>query len=105
MGHSQGTFVLRRMVREEVDPKPKVRRKLVSAILLGGNVTVRKGRDVGGDFKHIRACRSKRQLGCVIAFSAFNATACPRTRCSGERATRSSRCSAPTRRRWAEARQ
>jgi len=73
MGHSQGTFVLRRMVREEVDPKPKVRRKLVSAILLGGNVTVRKGGDVGGDFKHIRACRSKRQLGCVIAFSAFNA--------------------------------
>ena len=61
MGHSQGTFVLRRMVREEVDPKPKVRRKLVSAILLGGNVTVRKGKDVGGDFKHIRACRSKRQ--------------------------------------------
>ena len=46
MGHSQGTFVLRRMVREEVDPKPKVRRKLVSAILLGGNVTVRKGKDV-----------------------------------------------------------
>ncbi len=73
MGHSQGTFVLRRMVREEVDTKPKVRRKLVSAILLGGNVTVRKGGDVGGDFKHIRACRSKRQLGCVIAFSAFNA--------------------------------
>ena len=50
-----------------------MRRKLVSAILLGGNVTVRKGKDVGGDFKHIRACRSKRQLGCVIAFSAFNA--------------------------------
>jgi hypothetical protein len=73
MGHSQGTFVLRRLVGDEVDPKPKLRRKLVSAILLGGNVTVRKGRDVGGDFKHIRACRSKRQLGCVIAFSTFNA--------------------------------
>ena len=103
MGHSQGTFVLRRLVREEVDPKPKLRRKLVSAILLGGNVTVRKGRDVGGDFKHIRACRSKRQLGCVIAFSTFNAPV-PEARCSGERATRSSRCCAPIRRRWAAAR-
>ena len=72
MGHSQGTFVLRRLITEEVDPKPKLRRKLVSAILLGGNVTVKKGKDVGGDFKHVRACRSKRQVGCVLAFSVFN---------------------------------
>jgi Protein of unknown function (DUF3089) len=73
VSHSQGTFVLRRLVREEIDPKPKLRRKLVSAILLGGNVTVKRGKDVGGDFKHVRACRSKRQIGCVVAFSVFNA--------------------------------
>ena len=48
-----------------------MRRRLVSAILLGGNVNVRKGSDRGGDFKHIRACRRARQLGCVIAFSGF----------------------------------
>ena len=73
VSHSQGTFVLRELIRREIDPKPKVRRKLVSALLLGGNVTVKKGKDVGGDFKHVRACRSKRQIGCVVAFSAFNA--------------------------------
>ncbi|HEU0023536.1 MAG TPA: DUF3089 domain-containing protein [Thermoleophilaceae bacterium] len=73
VGHSQGTFVLRQLVSEEIDPKPKLRRRLVSALLLGGNVTVKRGRDVGGDFKHVRACRSKRQLGCVVAFSTFNA--------------------------------
>jgi hypothetical protein len=28
---------------------------------------------VGGDFKNVRACRSARQTGCVIAFSTFNA--------------------------------
>ena len=72
VGHSQGTFVLRRLVANEIDKKPKLRRKLVSAILLGGNVTVKKGKDVGGDFKHIRACRAKRQTGCVVAFSTFN---------------------------------
>ena len=44
----------------------------VSAILLGGNVAVKKGKDVGGDFKHVRACRSATQLGCVIAFSTFD---------------------------------
>ena len=53
--------------------KPAVRRRLVSALLLGGNVLVKRGRDVGGDFKHVRACRSARQLGCVVAFSTFDA--------------------------------
>jgi hypothetical protein len=48
-----------------------VRRRLISAILLGGNVTVKKGGDRGGDFKRVRACRRARQLACVIAFSGF----------------------------------
>jgi hypothetical protein len=74
MGHSQGSFVLRRLISEEVDRKPAVRRRLVSAVLLGGNVLVKKGSDRGGDFKHIRACRSRTQVGCVVAFSTFNAT-------------------------------
>jgi hypothetical protein len=74
ISHSQGTFVLRRLVAEEIDRKRKARRKLVSAILLGGNVTVKKGKDRGGDFRNVRACRAKRQTGCVVAFSTFNAT-------------------------------
>jgi len=73
IGHSQGTFVLRRLIAEEIDDRPRVRRRLVSALLLGGNVLVREGRDAGGDFEHVRACRSDRQLGCVVAFSTFNA--------------------------------
>jgi hypothetical protein len=73
LSHSQGTFVLRDLIREQIDPSRAMRRKLVSAILLGGNVEVKKGSDRGGDFKRVRACRSARQLGCVIAFSAFNA--------------------------------
>ena len=79
IGHSQGTTVLRRLIREEVDPNPAVRKKLVSAILLGGNVTVAKGRDRGGDFAHIPACRATGQYGCVVAFSAYNAPAPPRS--------------------------
>jgi pimeloyl-ACP methyl ester carboxylesterase len=73
IGHSQGTLVLRRLVREEIDPSASARRRLVSAVLLGGNVTVRAGADRGGDFKHIRACRRAGQTGCVLAFSTFNA--------------------------------
>jgi hypothetical protein len=72
IGHSQGTFVLRMLIAKDVDLKPAVRRRLLSAILLGGNVLVKRGRDVGGDFKHIPACRSRHELACVIAFSTFD---------------------------------
>jgi hypothetical protein len=72
IGHSQGTFVLRRLVSEQIDPRKAMRDRLVSAILLGGDVTVKKGSDRGGDFERVRACRAAGQLGCVIAFSAFN---------------------------------
>ena len=72
IGHSQGTFVLRELVRREIDPKPKARDLLISGLLLGGNVLVKQGQDAGGDFKHVRACRSPRQFGCVVAYSTFN---------------------------------
>ncbi|MEA2329919.1 MAG: hypothetical protein QOH58_57 [Thermoleophilaceae bacterium] len=73
IGHSQGTFMLRELLTKEIDPKPRLRRRVISALLLGGNVTVKQGRDTGGDFKHIPACRSRTQVGCVVAFSIFNA--------------------------------
>jgi hypothetical protein len=74
IGHSQGTFVLRQLIAREIDPKPAARKRIVSALLLGGNVLVKPGKDAGGDFKHVRACRSAAQLGCVIAFSTYNET-------------------------------
>lgn len=74
IGHSQGTFVLRRLIAEEIDVKAKQRKRVISAILLGGNVLVHAGLDVGGDFQHIKACTSDEQTGCVIAWSTFNAT-------------------------------
>jgi hypothetical protein len=72
IGHSQGSFVLRSVISKVIDPNPKLRKLLVSAILMGGNVVVKGNTGIGGDFKHIPACRSKTQLGCVIAFSTFD---------------------------------
>src|SRR5262249_28312541 len=66
--------VLRRLISEEIDGKAKVRKRLISAILLGGNVLVHEGSDVGGDFQNIKACTSDQQTGCVIAWSTYNAT-------------------------------
>ena len=74
IGHSQGTFRLTNLIQTQIDKKPAVRKKIVAAYLLGGNVTVRKGSDRGGSFANIPACRKKTQVGCVVAFSSYDAT-------------------------------
>jgi hypothetical protein len=74
IGHSQGAAMLIELLRNEVDPNPTVRKLLVSAIVLGGNVEVASGKLVGGSFLHIPACQSERQTGCVIAYSSFSST-------------------------------
>ncbi len=70
-GDSQGASILIRLLQQEVDGSPALRRRLVSALLLGGNVTVPKGRTVGGDFAHLPACASRTQTGCIVAYSSF----------------------------------
>ena len=72
IGHSQGARVLERLIAKLIDPRPELRRRMLSAILLGGNVLVKRGKRVGGTFEHIPACRSAGQLGCVIAYSSFD---------------------------------
>jgi hypothetical protein len=72
IGHSQGAGMLVNLVQREIDKNPKVRKRIVAAYLMGGNVAVPKGRDVGGDFAHVPACRRRTQTGCVVAFSTFD---------------------------------
>ena len=72
IGHSQGSLVLEQLIAKAVDSKPAVRKRMLSAILLGGNVLVKRGRAVGGTFHHIPACQSDVQLSCVIAYSTFD---------------------------------
>jgi hypothetical protein len=76
IGHSQGAGVLLRLLREEIDGTP-LQARLVSAILLGQNVSVPAGGDVGGTFHHVPLCRSPRQTGCVITYVSFRSTAPP----------------------------
>jgi hypothetical protein len=71
IGHSQGAGQLTRLLRSEVDKNPAERSRLVSALLLGGNVLVPAGKDVGGAFSAIPACRRPDQTGCVVAYSSF----------------------------------
>ena len=71
LGHSQGAAMLIRLLSSQVDRNAALRKRLVSAIILGGNVTVANGRSVGGSFANIPACSATTQTGCVIAYSSF----------------------------------
>jgi Protein of unknown function (DUF3089) len=74
IGHSQGAAMLIKLLRAQIDPSPDLRKRMVSALILGGNVQVPAGRDVGGSFRSIPTCHSSSQTGCVIAYSSFGST-------------------------------
>jgi DUF3089 family protein len=76
VAHSQGSFILNRLIREEIDGKP-IQSRMLSAILLGTTIAVPKGKDVGGSFQHVPLCRSASQIGCVITFASFRSTVPP----------------------------
>ncbi len=76
VSHSQGSFILKRLISEEVDGKP-VEARMVSAILLGATLAVPQGKDVGGAFQHVPLCRSISQTGCVITYASFRSTVPP----------------------------
>jgi hypothetical protein len=76
IGHSQGSGVLTQLIRNEIDGKP-IQSQLVSALLIGSNVAVPKGKDVGGAFKNIPLCRSTDQTGCVVSYASFRSNVPP----------------------------
>jgi len=71
IAHSQGSMNMARLIAEEIDPEPAVRKRLISAIIPGANVYVPKGGVVGGQFQNIPACEAGDQVGCVIAYSMY----------------------------------
>ncbi|MGU3432105.1 DUF3089 domain-containing protein [Actinomycetes bacterium M1A6_2h] len=64
VGHSQGTTMLRKLIQQRIDPDPAARTRLVSAILLGGNIRA-------SDFTTVTPCTDPAQTGCVVAYSTF----------------------------------
>lgn len=77
IGHSQGAGLLNRLIRDEIDGDEATRSRLVAAFLLGGGVAVPEGADVGGDFANVPLCRAPDDLGCVVSYASFRATAPP----------------------------
>ncbi len=71
IGHSQGSGVLQRLVKEEIDGKP-AGQLMVSAMLIGTNVPVLDGR-----FGGIPLCAADDQTGCLISYVSFRDTVPP----------------------------
>jgi hypothetical protein len=76
IGHSQGSMVLTQLIKSEIDGKP-VQARIVSALLLGTNLPVPRGKDVGGAFQSMPLCHSAKQTGCVVTYASFRATSPP----------------------------
>lgn len=79
IGHSQGAIMLRTLIRTRIEARPQ-QRLLLSAIIPGANVLVRRGALSGGDFTSIPACTDSAQTACVIAYSTFATAPPPNTR-------------------------
>lgn len=79
IGHSQGTFMLQRLMTEKFDVAAgaDLRAQLVSALLVGGGPTVPENQAVGGTFKNISACTAAGQVGCVVGYNSFAKEALP----------------------------
>lgn len=78
IGHSQGSGILKQLIAKDIEGKP-VASRVISAMLLGTNVTVPMGKAVGGDFKAMPLCRAANQSGCVVTYVSFRNNSPPPT--------------------------
>ena len=71
IGDSQGSAILIHLISARLDHQPSVLRRLVVAILVGGNLQVPAGQTVGATFTKVPLCTAGTQTGCAIAFSSY----------------------------------
>ena len=76
IGHSQGSFILAELIRQEIDGKA-FQSRMVSAILLGTTLAVPRGKDLGGAFQQVPLCHAASQIGCAITYASFRSTIPP----------------------------
>lgn len=76
IGHSQGAVMGARLLREEIEPNPGLRSRLVGAYLLGRPTFDPFAGPAGGSFS-TPVCERFGQVRCVVAYSAFRSTIPP----------------------------
>lgn len=71
VGDSQGSAILIHLISAELDHEPSVLRRLLVALIVGGNLQVPSGKTVGATFTKVPLCTSGTETGCAIAFSSY----------------------------------
>jgi hypothetical protein len=71
ISHSQGSGEVEQLIKTAIEPNPEVSSKMVSALIMGGAVTVPDGENVGGTFEKTPTCETAYETHCVIAYSTF----------------------------------
>jgi Protein of unknown function (DUF3089) len=69
IGHSEGSYLLEQLLTNVIERSPE-RKQIVSAILLGGDVSV----DAQNRFDGIPACSSTSATDCIVAYSSWSRT-------------------------------
>jgi hypothetical protein len=70
-GDSQGSAILIHLISARLDHQPSVLRRLLVAILVGGNLQIPANQTVGATFTKVPLCTTATQTGCAIAFSSY----------------------------------
>jgi hypothetical protein len=68
LGHSQGAFMIVRLLQTRFEHDPVMRGRLLVAMPIGGPVDVPTGRAVGGTFDTLSLCTRPDEIGCVVAY-------------------------------------
>jgi hypothetical protein len=71
IGHSQGSGQLEKLIATAIEGHPSVQSRMISALVIGGGVTVPNGQVVGGTFKETPLCQAAFQIHCVVAWSTY----------------------------------
>lgn len=76
IGHSQGSGLLKVLLAQQIEGTP-VASRVIATYLLGTNVLVPTGKDVGGDLKSTPLCHSAKQTGCIVTYVSFRDAVVP----------------------------
>ncbi|MGA2806346.1 MAG: DUF3089 domain-containing protein [Acidimicrobiales bacterium] len=71
VGDSQGSAIIIHLISAQLDHQPSVLRRLLVAIIVGGNLQVPLGKTVGATFTKVPLCTAATETGCAIAFSSY----------------------------------
>jgi hypothetical protein len=71
IGHSQGSEMVVRLLRNYFDNDPALRRRLLFAMPLGGTLQAPVGRSSGATFRNLPYCTRDGETGCVIGYNSY----------------------------------